>query len=499
MARAVATQQYVVLPPRGLRPRGPAATRGLQTFLGSAQPGSFEVGRSGGGPVRCRVIDSIGHDGAKLIEATPHEALELRSAQPSVRIVPVVYYSSATVPRREVTAPVAASVAPLTSVEALTVRVVSDTDGAPAAGALIVAFTDVARRAGAQAVTDSGGRAQLALGGPSVRVERLYVYPGAAYWSLRRQAITLTDGADIKLHPLDLGYTDCLRHFYRNVADDAGRGVTVGIVDTGVAEHPDLVIEGGANTVAGEDGDDFGDNGAGHGTHVAGIVAARGMPPTGIRGVAPGVRLRSYRVFGRGQGRASSFAIAKAVDQAVADGCDLVNLSLGAGVPDPVISAAVEDARAGGSACIAAAGNSGRGPVGFPAADELAVAVSGLGRLGTFPDDAAEVDEITPPFGTDEADFIAGFSDVGPQIDLTAPGVAIISTYPGGHAALSGTSMATPAVTGVTARLLAGSAETLAAARDAARAEAIVALLIGSARDRGFPDSLEGHGLPQPC
>jgi len=499
MAHTGTTQQYVLLPPRGLRATGPGASPGVQAFLRSAQPGSREVARSGGGQVRFRVVDSIGDDGAKLIEATPQEALALRSAQPSLRVVPVVYYSTAVAPRRQVRTPVPTLARGITSTEPLTVRVVSESDCAPVAGAFVLAFTNLAASAGAQAVTDGDGVARLDLGGPSVPVERLYVYPITAYWTMRQDGITLTDGAEVQLHPLDLGYTDCLRYFYRNVSESAGEGVTVGVVDTGVTEHPDLVIDGGSNTVVGEDRNDLSDNGDGHGTHVAGIVAARGTPPTGIRGIAPGVKLRAYRVFGEGQNQTTNFAIAKGIDRAVSDECDIVNLSLGGRAPDPVISAAVEDARALGSLCIAAAGNNGRGPVSFPAADEMAVAVSGLGRIGTFPDDAAEVDEITTPFGSDEADFIGGFSNVGPQVDLTAPGVAIISTYPGGYTEISGTSMAAPAVSGVAARLLAGSAETLAAPRDGARSEAILALLVASARDRGFPDPLEGHGLPQPC
>ncbi|HVL03618.1 MAG TPA: S8 family serine peptidase, partial [Acidimicrobiales bacterium] len=296
----------------------------------------------------------------------------------------------------------------------------------------------------------------------------------------------------------DLDYVDGLRHYYRGAPDDAGSGVTVGVVDTGVGEHPDLVIAGGANTVVGEDPADYGDNGHGHGTHVAGIVAAAGHPPTGIRGVAPGVTLRSYRVFGQGSGQASSFAIAKAVDQAVADGCDLLNMSLGGGPPDPVLEAAIEDARAAGSVCIVAAGNNGRGPVSSPASDDMALAVSALGRTGTFPDDATEVDTVVAPYGSDEAEFIADFSNVGPEMDLTGPGVGIISTVPGGYSAISGTSMACPAVTGVAARLLAASA-VLGAGRDAARSEAIVRILLSSARDRGFPAPFEGQGLPQPC
>ncbi len=498
MAQAPSTQQYVLLPARGLRATGRTATPSAQTFFRSVEPGTQELAAPGERPVRLQVLDAIGDDGAMLIEATPHEALSLRSLQPGVRVVPVVYYQPAVAPRRLVRTPFATQGHEAQPVQSITLRVVSEADGSPVSGAIVVALTSLAAGRGAQGTTDTEGQVQLRLGSASVALERLYVYPVNAYWTLRREAMTITDGTQVTLHPLDLSYIDCLRHYYRNVADDAGQGVTVAVVDTGVAEHPDLVISGGANTVAGEDPNDYGDNGQGHGTHVAGIVAARGRPPTGVRGVAPGVALRSYRVFGQGSAQASSFAIAKAIDQAVADGCDLVNLSLGGGAPDPVLAAAVEDARAAGSLCVIAAGNNSRGPVSFPASDEMAVAVSALGRKGTFPDDAAEIDTVVPPYGSDEAEYIGDFSNIGPQMDLTGPGVAIISTVPGSYTEISGTSMACPAVTGVASRLLASS-DLLAAARDATRSEGLMGLLTASARDRGFPDPFEGHGLPQPC
>lgn len=492
MAQASAIEQYVLLPPQGLRARGRVATAGVQAFLRSVEAGAQELSTAARRGVRFRVVDSLGPDGAKLIEATAGDALALRALQPTMRLAPVVYYQPAIAPRRQVGTPV---VAPASTT--ITLRVVSATDGAPVSGAVVVALTSVAAGTGAQAITDAAGEVELPLGDLAV-LERLYVYPTSAFWTLRKDGLTLSDGARVGLRPLDLGYTDCLRYHYPDVSHDAGEGVTVGVVDTGVAGHPDLVIDGGANTARGEDPDDFGDNGAGHGTHVAGIIAARGVPPTGIRGVAPGVRLRSYRVFAEGSNDASNFAVIKAVDQAVADGCDLVNMSLGGPSFDPVLKAAVEDARAGGSVCVCAAGNDGRAPVAYPAADEMAVAVSALGRIGTFPEDAAEVDTVAAPYGSDEADFIGAFSNIGPQMDLTGPGVAIISTIPGGYTEISGTSMACPAVTGMAARLLASS-ETLAAERDAERSEAIVAMLYASARDRGFPDPFEGHGLPQPC
>ena len=490
MAQTSSTQQYVILPPRGLRAVGPSAGAGLRSFLASAQLGPCEVG--GRRQAHVEILDSIGDDGAKLIAATPQAALDLRAAQPSLRVVPVLRYRPAAVPRRQL--PTTSSA--LAADGPLTLRVVSQTDRAPVAGAFVIAFVNLATGEGAQAVTDVDGRAALELGAPSVPIERLYVYPTTSFWTLRRDALTLTDGAEVAVRPLDLSYTDCVRNYYGNAPDDAGAGVTVGVVDTGVSEHPDLEIDGGMNAVAGEDDGDFGDNGNGHGTHVAGILAARGAPPAGIRGVAPGVRLRSYRVFGEGQPQAENFAIAKGIAQAVEDGCDIIGLAFNGPMPDAVISAAVEDARAGGSLVIASAGSDGRGPVGHPAADELAVAVGALGRLGTFPDDAAENDDVAVPFGTDKAEFVAGFSNVGDAIDFVGPGVAVISTYPGGYTEISGTAMAVPAVAGVAARLLQAAPETLAATRDAARSEAILALLVASASDRGFPNPLEGHGLP---
>src|SRR5262249_19413030 len=150
-------------------------------------------------------------------------------------------------------------------------------------------------------------------------------------------------------------------------------------------------------TVLGENPDEFGDNGEGHGTHVAGIIAARGNAPTGIRGLAPKVTLRSYRVFGKNKPGASNFAIAKAIDRAAADGCDLINMSLGGGEPDIATQEAIADARARGVVVIAAAGNDDRSPVSFPATDSLALAVSATGRKGTFPTDSIEIGNVASP------------------------------------------------------------------------------------------------------
>ena len=382
-----------------------------------------------------------------------------------------------------------------TIVVPVTVR--SRPDGTPVAGAEVIAVVDAARRLGATARTDRRGVARLRL--PVVdRLARIYVFTDTGYWSLLQRNVALATELVCTLRPLDLTEPDGLRHFLGRSSPDHGAGVRVGIVDTGIhLTHPDLTVAGGRNTVTGEDPGDFGDNGQHHGTHVAGIVAAHGTPPTGLAGVAPGAALYSYRVFGRRGDGASNFAIAKALDLAQADRCDLVNLSLGGGDADAVLRAAIEDARDAGCVTVAAAGNDGRGPVSFPASEPAAVAVSALGRKGTYPPDATALLEQTRPYGKDRADYVAAFSNVGPQIDVTGPGVAVVSTMPGGYGEMSGTSMACPAVTGVAARLLARDARLLRARRDASRSDELISRLLLSATSLGLPSELEGRGLPR--
>ena len=494
MAKATKTDQWVLLPPSGLHARGRGVSADAIAFFRSAGTGASTASVSGR-QVPMRVLDSIGEDGAKLVELPPESRLAIRSMLPSVRVVPVVFYSPALAPVVQVHTRAARSGM---RAPTITLRVVSRADRRPIAKALVVALVDVGDRIGAQGMTDRQGRVKLALGSSSVKLEGLYVYPAGGYWSLRQRNLTVSSSTEVALPLLDLGFVDAVRHFYGGADLRTGRGVTVGVLDTGIAEHPDLVIDGGMNAVTGENPDDFGDNGAGgHGTHVAGIIAARGEAPSGVRGVAPGVRLRSYRVFPRNSGSASSFVIAKAVDQAVADRCDLLNLSLGGGSPDPVLTAAVDDARAAGSLCIIAAGNDGRQPVSFPGLLGSALAISAMGRRGTFPPDAPENEDIAPPFGTDRRNFVAAFSNIGPEIDLTGPGVAIISTVPGGHAVFSGTSMACPAVVGAAAKALATSG-LIRRRRNAARSDAMVKAVLSTAESLGFGPNFEGHGLPQP-
>ena len=502
MPKEPATQQFILLPSRGLRASQAsefnAESSPFLVDLAQAWESTSSAGVLSSLPgmpdVKARVIDSIHEDGAKLIEMSPSAALALRARQPGLRLVPIVWYELAVAPRASTV--VAPPTRPARAGAMITVSVTT-ADHHPVRDAMVVAFTDFTARRGVQGKTNARGQVRLALGAASRRIDRLYVYPPEnGLWGFLRRNFLLSDGFQVSLQKLDLAFTDCLRFFYGNSPDGTGQGVTVGVIDCGIdTNHPDLHVSGGANTVPGENPSEFGPNGAPHGTHVAGIIAAHGTPPAGLRGLAPAVSLRSYRVFGQGQREASNYAIIKAIDAAVADRCDLINMSLGGGAPDAATIAAIADARAQGSLCIIAAGNDDRQDVSFPASDPLAVAVAALGRIGTFPATSVEAGDVEPPFGTDRKNFIAAFSNVGAALDLVGPGVGVMSTVPGGYAPMSGTSMACPAVAGAAAKLLAMRPDLLSMARDQVRSNAIAGALFASAKTLGFQPQFEGHGL----
>jgi subtilisin len=497
MPTQIKPQQYILLPTRGLRSTTAFVSESTKRFFTERsvmRGGPSRTASGGRSPARWREIDSIGEDGAKLVEISPDVLPALRADQPGLKIVPVVYYRTAVAPRFVIESGPTVSAAKTAA--KIKLKIVSKKNGDPVAGAMVVAFTDFANLIGAQGTTNSKGEVNLPLGATSRKLERIYIYPEKSFWSVLKKNITVTSGTQFALEPVDLTFTDALRYFHGSSSDQIGDGVKVAVIDTGIdTKHPDLKVAGGANTVLGENEKDYGDNGMHHGTHVAGIIAARGKPPLGLRGLAPAITLQSYRVFGKNNEEASNFAIIKAIDRAVADGCDLINMSLGGGRQDEATMAAIEDARNQGSVVIVAAGNEDRSPVSFPASYSLSLAISAMGRKGTFPQGTTEAGEVAAPYGKDKKNFVAAFSNIGQEIDLTGPGVGILSTVPSGYTPMSGTSMACPAVTGLAARLLSTRTDLLKMARHQARSEAMVQAILQAARSLGFGPRYEGQGL----
>lgn len=371
---------------------------------------------------------------------------------------------------------------------------VSSTEGTPVQGAVVMVFTDWRSRTGTDAVTDRDGIARIHF--PVGQVVTIRVDPAFGYWGRCLYDVTLSETHSVALTPIRFPAQDVLRHFLAPASPQAGEQVVVGVIDTGCGPHADLLVSGGHNCVTGESSNDFMDNGIGHGTHVAGIISGRADPKTGMQGVAPGVKIRSYRVFGKGEGMASNFDISKAISQAVADGCDLINLSLGSqGSPDPATAIEIRRARNKGCVVVCAAGNEGRQSVTYPAADPLAVAVSAFGNKTRFPEDSPEAWHIDAPYGTDPDNFLADFSNVGKELALTGPGVGVVSTVPQGYAVMSGTSMACPAITGAMARMLAAHPHLMGMERSRPRSNLMMQRFFGQAQSLGFGALYEGLGL----
>jgi subtilisin family serine protease len=242
------------------------------------------------------------------------------------------------------------------------------------------------------------------------------------------------------------------------VQASSAQPVRVAILDTGVdAAHPALaafVGAGGYDFVDGDadpadagnglddDGDGDVDELVGHGTHLAGLVAL----------AACDAEIMPLRVLDS-DGRGLSFQAAQGIHYALDQGAAVINLSFTCAADVSVLSAALDRARQEGAVVVAAAGNSGASePVPYPAGHPLAVAVA----------------------ATDVADLKCGFSNYGDHVALSAPGVQIASTLPGGAwGAADGTSFASA--------LVAGGAAAIAAQDPGAGPEEIIGRLLGGA------------------
>jgi len=217
-------------------------------------------------------------------------------------------------------------------------------------------------------------------------------------------------------------------------ASNAGMGVRVGVIDTGIdLTHPDLRgnIKGGVNLMKpGASPQD--DNG--HGTHVAGIIAAIDNQ-IGVVGVAPATQLYAIKVLnGRGVGTLTT--LIRGIEWAIDHGMHILNISIGGGTTVPGnLVAAINAAVNRGILVVAAAGNNGNANgtgnnVEIPGKIPGAIAVAALTKNNRR----------------------APFSSTGSEVAIAAPGVRILSTFTGGrYAVLSGTSQAAPHVAGAAA------------------------------------------------
>jgi subtilisin family serine protease len=210
-----------------------------------------------------------------------------------------------------------------------------------------------------------------------------------------------------------------------------GRNVRLAVVDTGIDEmHSDLqhALQGGVNILDAKQSirDDNG-----HGTHIAGTIAANGK--YGLVGVAPDTTLYAVKAFDQ-HGTAYISDIVKAIEWCVAQQMNIINMSFGMRERSDALHDAVVHAQKNGVVVVASAGNGGqRAEVDAPARYTSAISVGAINRNGQ----------------------IASFSKRSPEVEMYAPGEQILSAWPGGsYKYLNGSSMAAAHVSGVTALMM---------------------------------------------
>ena len=304
-------------------------------------------------------------------------------------------------------------------------------------------------------------------------------------------------------------------HYYLGISqanNRRGERVRIGVVDTGAGPHPHLAhVQSAGAFVNGahEAGEQANVDVDQHGTHVTGIIAARPASGSGdFAGIAPGADVTVARVYPGGgpptdrAGSASNGDIANAIDElSDTHAADIINLSLGGPQPSEIEADAISAAIERGALVICAAGNSSGGPVMYPAAYAQAVAVSALGINGIAP--AGTLDSASAPSQWDHYSpsglYVANFDAVGPELKCCAPGVAVISTVPGAdgapYAAMSGTSMAAPAVSASLATLLSNDSVYARTPRGIQRAARAWSILYQTLRPLGLNQQYQGFGV----
>ena len=270
---------------------------------------------------------------------------------------------------------------------------------------------------------------------PEKAIEALQKNPNIRYVEPDGQVYALDDELDDSWGVKHVGAGDV--HNSIDPPPNKGAGVKVAIIDTGIDyNHSDLHANyNGGWDFVNNDAYPMDDNG--HGTHVAGTVAAEDNG-FGVVGVAPEAELYSLKVLDA-TGRGYMSDVVAAIQWATVNEIQVINMSLGGGASITLEAACLLAYYQDELILVAAAGNSGNPPgrgdnVGYPAAYDSVIAVA----------------------ATNQSDERASWSSTGPDVELAAPGVSIYSTLPGNnYGTYSGTSMACPHVAGVVALVIA--------------------------------------------
>ena len=275
-----------------------------------------------------------------------------------------------------------------------------------------------------------------------------------------------------------------------------GAGVKVAVVDTGIAPGKQLSVGGGAvlngETKTGDAADDDG-----HGTMVASIIGAKpaGDGESGMVGIAPGVELLSMREAGcQATAGNTEDAMAQAIDQAVAQDADVINISQDGYDPDATLRAAVVNAYNHGVVVVTSAGNQGDRDTTDSGGTEYGV------NPPTYP--ASYQPYVLAVGAVDQYDSVPTFSEKGtsanPFVGVVAPGVGVEALLPSGKLAVDdGTSFAAPYVAAEAALIIQEYGWTHTSDRVAARAYEVMKIIEATADGEGSYSLSAGWGEAQ--
>jgi subtilisin family serine protease len=359
----------------------------------------------------------------------------------------------------------------------------------------------IGERWSAQGITGPDGKVDLALYGELPgRVQALIVKPRGGYWGLwwRKPELSADGLNSVILRPLtdvsEPGWGAQAMQIDRLPAEYRGRGAKIALIDSGVATtHRQLGRIGCGFEVVGGDGT-WSQDPAGHGTPCAGIIAAASDGAAGIRGFAPEAELHVCKL----PLDAYCSDLVAVLDYCVGAEIDVACMSFGCVHGSAIVEHRIVAAKQhGGMAIVAAAGSIG-GPVQFPACSRHVLAVGAIGQVGTFQGDSPQAAHSASADPMAGGIFVPAFSCRGFELDLCAPGVAVISCQsPDGYAVCDGTSLAAAHVAALAGLVLAHHADFRRdfAARNSIRAERLFQILKETAQPIGQPWQT-GAGLP---
>ncbi|WP_426421601.1 S8 family serine peptidase [Bradyrhizobium genosp. A] len=384
----------------------------------------------------------------------------------------------------------------------LTIRILSEA-GAPVEHAVVRL---IGEQVSIQGVTDGDGRVDLTLQGelPDT-IDAIFVNARTGFWGLWQHRPYLeTDAVNsFTLKPLSLSeeqdWGGAAMRFDRIPNQCRGARIKIALIDSGVAtSHKQLTTihhgfdirggEGQAGSTAELSADLMG-----HGTPCAGLIKAAPQPDHAIRGCAPDSELHICKL----PADAHCSDLIAALDYCLHNGIDVACLGFGCAHGSALVEQRIAMAKQHGVSLIAAAGNSA-GAVLFPACSPHVLAVGAIGQTGSYPEDSPQAAQAAGATVAAGGLFVPSFCCRGPELDLCAPGVAVMACQsPDSYAACDGTSLAAAHVTALAALILADHSDFKGnfAAKDFQRVERLFQILKDTAQPIGHPWQT-GAGLP---